>query len=420
MSALWRINLLVGLFFALVSLVCMAVLLRQAEADVQRELRAAQTLVDYLRDEARSDPATLQQRLTSSLRHVRVEWLRAGQAAPAPSSGLDGWLQRWLYPQAEPTGHELRLGDGRRLYLAVDPRDEIAEVRESLLQLLVLFALALLISLLAIRWAVRGGLRVVEQMIVAFDQVSHGQLSARLPGHGLPEARLLAGQFNQMASALQRAEVQNAELTQALLDLQERERTILAQTLHDDLGQYLTGIRAQVCLLRVLQDNPQGRQDTLWRLERDCEHLQDGFRRLVRDLYPVMLEHLALPEALQQLGAQWQQSQGIDCQLQIASDLPPLALADKAHLYRLLQEALTNVARHAQASVVRIRLQSRGGRLRLLVRDNGCGQPAQHSGVGLRSMYERARCLGGRLRVLNRRGAGWALYLNIPLREVQP
>ena len=136
----------------------------------------------------------------------------------------------------------------------------------------------------------------------------------------------------------------------------------------------------------------------------------------MHDLYPVMLQHLSLAEAFGLLVDQWQMRQGIECQLRVGLQLPALTTSDKTHLYRLLQEALTNIARHADASQVRIRLQHRGGRLRLLVRDNGRGaqQPPQ-PGVGLYSMQERARSLGGELRVFSRPGAGWALALNMPL-----
>lgn len=418
MSALWRINLLVSLFFGVVGLLCTALLLHQAEEDVRRELEAAQTVIDYLLDEADNNPVTLEHRLTSNLRHVYVEWLEPGQQASLELNGLSGWLARRLYPQAGHDGRELRLEDGRRLFLAVDPRDEIDEVRESLWQLLGLFSLSLLLSLLVIRWAVRRGLRVLAELIGAFDQVSEGRLSIRLPAHGLPESRQLAEQFNHMTRALEQAEAQNSELTRALMDLQERERTRLAQTLHDDLGQYLTGMRAQICLLRVLPGDAPELQETVKRLEANCEHLQAGFRHLVRDLYPVMLEHLELPQAVQQLGEQWQQSQGVQCRVLLGRDLPQLPLAEKAQLYRLLQEALTNVARHAKAQEVRIRLSAYGRRMRILVRDDGCGEMARHTGIGLQSMRERARCLGGQLRILNRPGAGWALYLDIPLQEI--
>ncbi|PKM01582.1 MAG: sensor histidine kinase, partial [Gammaproteobacteria bacterium HGW-Gammaproteobacteria-7] len=77
MSALWRINLLVTLFFTLVTLVCLAVLLRQASHDVQRELNAAAAVVGYLGEMAERDPDSLKPGLTDSLRHVRVRWLEA-------------------------------------------------------------------------------------------------------------------------------------------------------------------------------------------------------------------------------------------------------------------------------------------------------------------------------------------------------
>jgi len=99
--------------------------------------------------------------------------------------------------------------------------------------------------------------------------------------------------------------------------LQERERTYLAQTLHDDLGQYLAGIRAQVCLLRMVADQPTVVEHTAQALELNCERLQQGFRALVQDLYPVVLQHLPLAEAFGLLVSQWQDSQGIDCQLRV-------------------------------------------------------------------------------------------------------
>lgn len=134
----------------------------------------------------------------------------------------------------------------------------------------------------------------------------------------------------------------------------------------------------------------------------------------MHDLYPVVLQHLPLCEAIEVLAGRWQATQGIACQLRIDTALPPMSGPDKTHLYRLLQEALTNVARHAGATQVRIRLQHRAGRLRLLVRDNGQGAPQPpRAGVGLHSMAERARSLGGELRVISQPGAGWALALNI-------
>lgn len=416
MSPLWRINLWVIAFFALVTLACATLLLHQAVADVKRELQSAESVVHYLRETAERDPASLQPRLTGSLRHVRVRWLAPGEVFPAQvDKGFQAWLGRRLLDDG-PAAQVVDLRDGRRAWIAVDPRDEVEEILDSLVQLLGVCAMALLLSLWVIRWAVRRGMRLLEDLQRALLQVSAGNLQVRLPAEGVAHKQFLAGHFNRMVAALGEAQADNARLTQALLAVQEQERTRLAQTLHDDLGQYVAGIRARACLLRLVIDQPPALEQTVSQLEAHCEHLQQGFRALVQDLYPVILQHLPLDAAIGLLAEQWQQNQAIACRLSIDGPLPPLSAPHKTHLYRLLQEALTNVARHAGATQVRIRLQHRAGRLRLLVRDNGRGaaQPAR-PGVGLHSMAERARSLGGELRIISQPGAGWALALNIAL-----
>ena len=417
MSALWRINLWVCGFFALVTCACTALLLHQALTDVERELQSAEAVVHYLSETAERDPASLQPRLTASLRHLRVHWLAPDETLPAPlPDGLDAWLGRLLFAEARRSAQVMDLPDGRRVSIVVDPRDEIDEVWDSLQQLASLCALALALSLLTIRWAVRRGMGVLDELLHALQQVCAGQLNVRLRSAGSPEARQLALHFNRMTDALEQAHTDNTQLTQTLMAVQEQERNHLAQTLHDDLGQYLAGIRAQACLLRLVTDQPPLLARTVGQLEDHCDHLQQGFRALVHDLYPVALQHLPLAEAFSMLVTQWQASHGIDCRLRVSADLPALSGASKTHLYRLLQEALTNIVRHADASQVRIRLQHRGSRLRLWVRDNGRGaQTPQRPGVGLYSMYERARCLGGDLKILSHPGAGWALALNMPL-----
>lgn len=414
MSALWRINLLVSLFFTLVTLVCLAVLLRQASHDVQRELDAASGVVRYLGEMAERDPDSLKPGLTDSLRHVRVRWLEA-DVVTGPDPVLSDWLGAWLYPAELSAPAVLQLADGRRLHISVDPSDEVEEVRDSLVQLLVLFSLALLLCLLVIRWALRPGMRVLAELFGALVHIADGRLDTRLPPHRFAEARELAEHFNHMAAALEDARLDNERLTQALLALQERERTRLAQALHDDLGQYLAGIRARVCLLRVQADQPAAIRETAAHLEQHSLDLQNGFRALVRDLYPVMLDHLGLEDAIGQLAEQWQSTQGIECEVRLRGPIPALSMDAKVHLYRMVQEALTNVARHAHATRVCLDLRGDPLGLRLLIRDDGHGQPAERPGVGLRSMLEHARCLGARLRVRHRAGKGWALYLKLPL-----
>ena len=100
-------------------------------------------------------------------------------------------------------------------------------MRDSLLQLLLLSVLAWLASLLSSRWAVARGRRVLDELLGGLQQVAQGQLDVRLPAHSIAEAQVLAGHFNAMASTLQHVQADNAELTQALMALQERERAHL-------------------------------------------------------------------------------------------------------------------------------------------------------------------------------------------------
>ena len=417
MTALGRINLCVSLLFMLVTLAGLALLLRQASHDVQRELQAAEAVLEYLGEVARSNPDSLRPELTENLRHIRVSWLQPGERPRQQSENLvEHWIAKRLLGSALLLADSWPLADGRRLRIALDPYDEIEEIYDSLLQLLLLSSFALILCLLSIRFAVRRGLRVLDELFTGLREVGAGHFDTRLQSHGMAEAQRLAGHFNDMATTLQQVQADNAELTQALLELQERERARLGQTLHDDLGQYLSGIRAQACLLKVVADRPLQVQDTARLLDGNCERLQQGFRSLIRDLYPVVLERMELGVALQQLAVDWQQAHGIRCRLMLGAHLPSLPLASKAHLYRLVQEALTNVARHAEASEVRIRLQRRGQGLRLLVRDDGRGTTLPlRPGIGLRSMRERSRSLGAELRLYSRPQAGWAVCLKIPL-----
>lgn len=413
MSALWRINLYVTLFFAAVVAVCLVVLLRQAQADVKRELGAAQVLVDYLAEAAAHDPERFV-RLEGYLRHVRLELVESGHTSQLNTAHSHDRLTQLLYPQPAPL-HRIELADGHALFMAIDPQDEVEEAQDSIVQLLGVFALALLLTLLTIRWAVRRGLLVLEDVLLALQHIGEGQLAVRLQRYPVHEAEQLAEQFNKMATALQSTQAENMQLTRALLNLQDSERSRLGQTLHDDLGQYVAGMRAQIKLLQVLHEQPQSVLAVAQTLEEHGRQLQTGFRCLVRDLYPAMLDHLNAVEMLDNLQQQWQQNHGGHCRLHVLGVIPELAVAQKNQLYRFLQEALTNVSRHAQATHVHLWLQYKDHVLRILVRDNGQGTSAPQQGLGLRSMAERARSLAAQLQIKARENRGWSLYLYLPL-----
>jgi two-component system, NarL family, sensor histidine kinase UhpB len=415
-----RLHLWVCAAFALVLLVTLGVLLRQAEKDVVRELEGARSLALQLFDGLSRRGELYSPETFDTVRHVRVARPDSPPVALAVET-VPYWLSRRMQPVIErhfPPVY-LTFNDGERWVVSPDPQDELEEVWESVVLLLTVFAIALMLSLLVIQLALRRGLRAYQQLLAGLQQIGTGDLDARLMPSQQPELNQLSERFNSMARALQRAEASNRQLTHALMNLQERERTDLAHTLHDDLGQYLTGIRAQAFMLREAADRPEHVRDHAGRLLQACDGLQQGFRRLVRTLHPVVLERLGLEQALRQLTEQWQLHQGIVCHLEVDEELPELPGQARTHLYRLLQEALNNAARHAQASAVWVRLVRQGDVLLVSVQDNGRGMIAEpEAGFGLRSMQERARCLNAALRIITRPGEGLRLNLDVPIRAL--
>lgn len=222
-----------------------------------------------------------------------------------------------------------------------------------------------------------------------------------------------------MAEALEQERQGNEQLTRQLMKLQESERGRLAHTLHDDLGQYLTGIRAQAFVISQVSERPEQVAETAQRIIQHCDEMQQSFRHLIRDLHPVILEQLGLGDALRNLVEQWQQTSGVQCHLQLPAPFPELSGDFASHLYRLAQEALHNVDRHARASEVSLVLTHLPGSLRLQLKDNGSGLRADsRPGVGMRSMHERARCLGSALQLDSVAGGGTTIRLEIPLESL--
>ncbi|MBA4501773.1 sensor histidine kinase [Marinobacterium marinum] len=417
MRAVVRLNILVAGAFMLALLLSLFGLMRQAEVDIQRELEAGMAVADPLVRHMSRTSDDLKTLLTTDWRHLKLFRLPAGVSPPALSiEQVPEWFAHWVWPDTIPRiERRIALPDGQMLVLIADPEDELEEVWESALQVLMLFCAGALLSIGAITWGVAQGMRPFGQVLAALDQVQKGCFTARLQSYSVPEANRLASHFNRMAQALEREQADNRHLTRELMALQEKERAYLARELHDDLGQYLTGIRAQAYLIGEVADQPELVAKTAPRIVNDCEAMQQGFRRLIRSLHPVILEPLGLEESLRSLIEQWQHSSGIECCLNIQA-LPLLDDETSTHLYRLLQEGLNNVARHSQATRVDIRIDRQGDALQVSLADDGQGMSTgARPGVGMRSMHERARYMEAKLTLSSIAGIGMKLLLELPV-----
>lgn len=203
-----------------------------------------------------------------------------------------------------------------------------------------------------------------------------------------------------------------------MVDAREEERQRIARELHDELGQRLSALKIE---LTGLGQELHGRSSQL-RLNAMLEMLDEtmaSVRRIASDLRPLMLDDLGLAAAIAWLASESGRRMGIKIDLQLVEGQPLLNPRASTALYRMVQEALTNVARHAQATAVRIDLHAQEGEMTLTVQDNGIGFPPiaarKKDSCGLLGMRERALLLGGQVRVDNPPAGGGRITVRLPL-----
>lgn len=223
---------------------------------------------------------------------------------------------------------------------------------------------------------------------------------------------------------LNRSRDQLRSLAARLETTREEERTRIAREVHDQLGQMLTGLRMDAAWInkRVAACADAALREPLSeRLASMIELLDDTVktvRRIAAELRPGVLDDLGLPAALEWQAREWQARTGVECELACAAApaVPPDAATA---LFRIFQETLTNVARHAKATCVKARLAHEAGALLLEVRDNGCGVTDEglrrSKSLGLVGMKERAAMVGGEFRIVGVPGGGTMVTVRVPV-----
>ena len=242
---------------------------------------------------------------------------------------------------------------------------------------------------------------------------------ASLPDHGRTVVQMVITDITERAREsreLERSRRDLRRLSASMVQAREDERRRIARELHDELGQRLTALKME---LSGLSGDGPGRP----RIDAMLEMIDDTVatvRRIATELRPLMLDDLGLNAAIEWLADGWARRMGVKLSLQLDAADPELDDAARIALYRMVQEALTNVARHARASEVCIELQHGGGELRLTVTDNGAGfdeaAAFREGSHGLMGIRERAHMLGGTLAVGNSPQGGARVSVRLPLR----
>jgi two-component system sensor histidine kinase UhpB len=267
-----------------------------------------------------------------------------------------------------------------------------------------LFLVAML-NLILLRRIVRP----LETLTSLARRVDLTRPGARMPGaSATSEAGELALTFNEM---LERLEIERREATGRVLAAQESERLRIALELHDQVGQELTAVLLGLARVRtLLGDQLRGEVEDIQETVRAS--LED-VRRIALELRPEALDDLGLVSALAVLCERFAQRTGIGVSQHLDEHLPDLAPEQELVVYRVAQEALTNVARHSGSDTAELRLTSYRDGLRVTVADHGRGlRPGGEPGTGIRGMRERAALIGATLDVgTNQDGTGCSVTL---------
>ncbi|MBO9391364.1 HAMP domain-containing protein [Caldilinea sp.] len=341
---------------------------------------------------------------------------------------LHGAIRHWVYNSNEGLVHEMiapimggkagvvRLGlTEKRLQAIVD-----AVTGQMLLTTLAV-AMAGIIAAMILTWLLT---RPILDLVKTTEAVGHGNLQARAPHWADDEIGTLADAFNRMVAELETSQRAIAEKEQArhmllkkLITAQEEERKRIARELHDGVGQVLTSLMVGI---RTLQRGEAAQQEA--RIDELCAiagETLEQVRTLSRELRPSLLDDLGLAAALERYASEFARAHPgvqIDLHCALPNRLPtPIETA----LYRIVQEAMTNAARHGKATVISVLVSQRHGSVQAIVEDNGVGFDVdavrrRQSSVGIFGMSERAELLSGTLEIESG-SDGTTVYAEIPL-----
>ena len=210
-------------------------------------------------------------------------------------------------------------------------------------------------------------------------------------------------------------------LSQKLVQTQEEERKSISRELHDEIGQMLTGLRMEMANLEVLRTGAKEEfLEHMVEAKALAEKTLNSVRNLAMGLRPSMLDDLGLGAALQWQGRDFERRSGIPVNIQFNGDLENIEEEARTCVYRVVQESLTNCARHAHAKAITISVQGSDTQLSMAIQDDGVGfdpQTLSSRGLGLIGMEERVRELGGTIAFKSQPKKGTLVQIDMPLRK---
>ncbi|MFB6420413.1 MULTISPECIES: histidine kinase [Bradyrhizobium] len=427
-----RINLLLALLLALGLAVNIGRQVAEAGPRVQAEdqsvIRLAREFIEMIvadLNEAPDPDAKLNQiaRDLSRLRHVSIALHDAsGRPLTPPRTGADAdmrgppaWFVGLVHPEQTAVSVPVSIqGKPGSLVVTSHPTDEIAEIWDSIVTQLEVGSVVAVVLFLVMMNVVGRALAPLQSLAETMGEIEDGHYDARVTPGGAPELAAICGKLNHLAAVLGEAVEDKRRLAERAVSLQDVERKEIARELHDEFGPYLFSLRAHASALAKLADGRAPSAEAVRKhgsaLLEQINALQQFTRRVLERLRPVGLAELGLRQALESLSRLWREAHPeVAIETSISPALGTTGETADLTIYRIVQEALTNVFRHAGATSVNVLIEPAGqpgrdGRFcaRVRVSDNGRGmEPGQKLGFGLVGMRERILALGGTLNVVS-------------------
>jgi two-component system sensor histidine kinase UhpB len=387
-----------------------------------------ETLVSNLND-APDPNARLDQIVEGlkQLRHVSItrEPHPAASSPPAASvpSGavaeprqVPEWFLALIHPEQTTVDVPIA-ANGRSLgslVITSHPTDEISEIWDGIITQIEIGSAIALALLFITMTVVNRALAPIESLSDAMGAIEAGRYETRVEPSGSPELAAICRKLNDLAAVLGATVEDKRRLAERVVSLQDVERKEIARELHDEFGPHLFALRAHASSLTRLADSSEPDLGALRKhvgaMLDQVNALQQFNRRVLERLRPVGLAELGLADALGALLRLWRETYpGVVIETSISPSLGARGETAELTIYRVIQEALTNVFRHARATRVDIAVEPAAPRrtgaveteaVRVSVRDNGAGLPADHKqGFGMLGMRERVLALGGSMTV---------------------
>ncbi len=304
------------------------------------------------------------------------------------------------------------------LIIEANPLDEMTEAWQETLAFFAIVFLLTLLTFLAVHLVFNKTLKSIDTIVNRLKRIETGEYKQKLPDFNTKEYNSIAKAINHMLDVLDTTQQQNTALTEHSLQIQEDERQRLSQELHDEFGQSLTAIKVMAVTAGHEKSDTAKITESISDI---CDHLMTVVRTMMQQLHPLILTELGLKATLEDLVNLWNERHPeLLLTLNCDENIDTLDKKITIQVYRVIQECLTNIIRHASAQHVSIELDLETHQVNKLffqVKDDGqgCDIDSVASGFGLLGMRERIRSLDGRFEMASVPGAGMTVSGVIPV-----